>query len=285
MRFPKAAVLAISFTVLFSVPAFVRAAEEPAKVTTFELSDGTNVKGLHYAVLGSAEYRTYIVDSIYGKTLTLVGRDVCSVHAEMVPLNELPKAAQQDVLNARAIAKLARAKLEAAAREERALAEPNAKVKALQAELQNAERDVVLARQVLSGAEQILKNAKIEIVRADAKYDAAKTELASGGASSIQRVGYGYGYGYGGYVRADKLRDQMMDAAEQKVKVEEDKTQAQAVVARTNESLPRLQERVEALRKDLDAARGALDKAREEIHKAEQQRAEEEITIKPTAKM
>ncbi|HYF51372.1 MAG TPA: hypothetical protein VEJ63_18300 [Planctomycetota bacterium] len=247
--------------------------DDAVNVTTFTLKDGTKIQGTSWSSLGDKDLKSYLINTLEGRRMIVLEKELQGKADEVVALEKLPEKARAEVLKTRAAAAAARAEMEAAEKDEAAVAAQRRLEISKRKALNLALDEIALARTVLSNADQIVRNAPIEIARLDAQYDAAKTEL---GGSRDYVSGY-LGGGYRDSRRSDYLRDQMVSAAEEKARVERNKKDAQDVITRTSETLKQLETKAVELRKELDAAEAETKLALKKAREAAQERAQERI--------
>jgi len=250
--------------------------EDAVNVTTFSLKDGTKIQGASWSSLGDKDLKSYLINTLEGRRMIVLEKELQGKADELVALDKLPEKSRAEVLKTRAAAAAARAEAEASEKDEQMVTVQRRRENEKRKGMNLALDEIALARTVISNADQIVRNAPIEIARLDAHYDAAKTEL---GGSKDYVSGY-LGGGYRDTRRSDYLRDQMVTAAEEKARLERGRKEAQDVLARTSETLKQLDTRATELRKELDAAEAetklALKQAREAARERMQERLKEQ---------
>lgn len=244
--------------------------DEPVNVYKFELKGGQKIEAYRLASLGAGDLKSYVLTTLDGEKLIVLENEIVSRKEEVIELDKLPERARKEVLKSRAAAAAARAEMEAQQKEQQAIFAAKRKETDARNELKKIAEDAALAKAVLANAEKIIKETPVEIAKLDAQYDAAKTEL--GGLSSS----YVGGYGGVDHARADYLRGLMTRAAEDKVRLDQGKKEAQDVIARVQENLKVLEARMVIAKKDLETAqteaKAAHQKAKDEARQREKTR-------------
>ena len=242
-------------------------AAEEVKITTFELRDGKKYEALNWSSFGSTEYKTYTLTTVDGRKTMLLAKDVVRNSDRIAAVNSLPAEVKPVVQNYLAAIDAARANAEAAAREERIVNEARRGQRDAEQALKKAVADLSTAKNLLTSSEQAIQNSIIELATASARYDAAKTELGAGtGVSFVRTVAYD------SFARSDNLRNTMVKAAEDKARVELERKDAEAILARTKDTIKPLTERVAELEKSRDAARVQADRIIQEARDEEKER-------------
>jgi hypothetical protein len=243
--------------------------DEPIQVTTFELKDGKKFEAVAYAALGKDDLKSYVITDPAGTRSIILEREIVSRKKENVAFVDLDEASRREVLRQRKIALAKKADQEAAANERKLIADAKLKESAYRAALNKAADELALASDTLTKARDIVRNSPVDVARADARYDAAKTELAATAAG-------GYAPPYARYTgdasRNDYLRHAMVDAAEDKAKAESAKREAEEVIARTQDKMKKLEEHAAAAQKEYDAATLETKQVLEKVDKAERDR-------------
>ena len=232
--------------------------EEPAKVTVFELTGGGKIEALRYSAIGSASLKVYVVTALDGRKLTLLEKDLATRSEEMRPLEQFPEAARQEILKARAAAAVARAAAEARSAAQQAVAAAKRAENLALAAFNQVQSAINAAAGLLAKGQALARNTAADLAKADARYDAAKTELSSLHDPYGSPMPYHY---YGWRSRADYLRALMERTAQDKTALEIEKRETEAVMARTREALKQLDERLAAAQRALDAAKAETRKA------------------------
>jgi hypothetical protein len=270
-----AGVLAASFS------AGVHAADDNVTITTFELTDGTKLETFRFSAAGNGDLKNYIITAMDGRKQILLEREIVRRTDASVALDKLPAAGREEVLRSRAALAAARAESEAVAADQQIIDAARAKEIDVRNTLKKIGDETALARTVLTGAETLVRNAPSDIAKADARYDAAKTELASAGNCSH----CAFGACTLNHRSADVLTEIMTAAAEDKVKIEQARKEAEGVVTRTLDNIKQLNARYDALRKAYDSAhkdtQAAIQKARDA---ANQRRKDRQAKLEGEAK-
>lgn len=248
------------------------AADEPVRVTTFETSEGKKYDALNWSSFNSSDLKTYMLSTIDGRKTMLLESDVVRRTERLAVLESLPKDIQVTVRAARVTAEIARVNAETEAKERRLITDARRGEREAETALKRGLADLQIAKNLLANADLVIRNSAVEIAAADARYDAAKTELSSLSNGPVFRVPYSYSV-VDTSGRGDSLRIQMVRAAEDKAHVIQDRKDAEDVIARTNASLKPLGERVAQLEKDRDAAKVQADRIIKEVKQAEAERA------------
>lgn len=256
-------------TLLISAISF--AADEPVRVTSFETSEGKKYEALNWSSFNSGDLKTYVLNTIDGRKTTLLEIDVVRKIERLAPLDSLPKDVQVSVRAARVAAAVARANAEAETREQRLIADARRGQREVEAALRKANADLLNAKNLLMLSDTAIKNSAVELAAADARYDAAKTELGSISSGLVFRAPY-YSV-FDTSSRADYLRSLMVRAAEDKARITQERKDAEDIIARTTASLKPLAERVAQLEKDRDAAKAQADRIIQDAKAAEKERA------------
>jgi len=257
-------------TLIISAISF--AADEPVRVTTFETSEGKKYEALNWSSFNSSDLKTYLLSTMDGRKTMLLESDVVRRTERLAVLDSLPKEIQATVRGARVTAEIARVNAETEAKERRLVTDARRGEREAEFALKRGLADLQTAKNLLANADLVIRNSAVEIAAADARYDAAKTELNSLSSGPVFRVPYSYSV-VDTAGRGDSLRNQMIRAAEDKAHVIQDRKDAEDVVARTNASLKPLAERVAQLEKDRDAAKVQADRIIKEVKQAETERA------------
>ena len=265
----KLAVLAAGMTfggAVFGAEALV---DEPLQVTTFELKDGKKFEAVAYAALGKDDLKSYVITEPSGTRSIILEKEIISRKKETVAFVDLDEPARREVLRQRRIATAKKVDAEVAAKERQSLSDMKLKESAYRAAFNKYNDELNLATDTLAKAQEIVKNTPIDIARADARYDAAKTELAATG-------GGGYPPPYARFTgdpsHNEYLRHTMVDAAEDKARADTAKKEAEEIIARTQEKLKKLQERATQAQKEYDAALLETKQLEDKIDKAEHDR-------------
>jgi hypothetical protein len=243
--------------------------DEPIQVTTFELKDGKKFEAIAYAALGKDDLKSYVITDAAGTRSIILEREIVSRKKATVAFVDLDEASRREVLRQRHIANAKKADADAAAAERKLIADAKLKESAYRAALNKDSDELALASDTLKKAHDIVKSAPIDVARADARYDAAKTELS---ATALGGYSPPYARYTGDASRSDYLRHAMIDAAEDKAKAESARHDAEDVIARTQDKLKKLEERVAAAQKDYDAAVLDTKQVLEKVDKAERDR-------------
>ena len=225
--------------------------DAPVRVTTFELRDGKIFQALSYSSSGANDLKSYVILTPKGERLTLLDKEIVSRKAQSLPLDKFPEAARKEILKNRAAANSVRAESEVAVQADRAASGERQKEFDVLAALNKARTEYSLANSTVQNAENTQRNAPIDIARADARYDAAKTEINSGSTAGNFGV---YRVGSNSFSRADYLRNLMMQAAEEKARIESEKKDADEQIKRIEPTLKALGGRVEVLMQEYAAA-------------------------------
>lgn len=225
------------------------AVEEPVTVTTFQLKDGEKIEALRYSVMTVNNSKGYLITTMEGKKQALIGSVVVSREEESVPFEKLSEKAQKEVLSMRVAAGSAQVEAETDRKTQQDVVAARRKAHEARTTLKTAEEALALAKTVLANAEKIVKDIPVEIAKYDAEYDAAKAELSE--AYSTRVIGP---YGTPDHPRADYLRNLMVRAAENKVRAEQSRKEAQDVSTRVTETIKQLEARIDTAKKDFEAA-------------------------------
>ena len=244
--------------------------DEPLQVTTFELKDGKKFEAVAYAALGKDDLKSYVITEPSGTRSIILEKEIVSRKKETVAFVDLDEPSRREVLRQRRISTAKKADAEAAAADRKLVADAKLKESAYRAAFIKFNDELSLANDTLAKAQEIVKNTPVDIARADARYDAAKTELAATG-------GGGYPPPYARYTgdasRNDYLRKSMIEAAEDKARADTTRKEAEEIIARTQEKLKKLQERATQAQKEYDAAQLETRQVQEKIDKAERDRS------------
>jgi len=122
--------------------------------------------------------------------------------------------------------------------------------------LSKARNDLLAATNHLNEAESTVRNAPIEQAKADARYDAAKTELSGTTGTVLYENPTHISYS-----RSDYLRTLMTQAAEDKARIEAAKKEAEEYLKTAREKLKPLAEHVDNAMADLAAAQAETQQA------------------------
>ena len=255
----------LSIALLFSLPCFC-VDEQPINVITFELQGGKKIDVLSFSSLSSGDLRSFSVTTTDGKKLLLLDKDIVSRKEERVPLAKLPEGARKELQRIRAVAAASRAEADAQAAEQKALIGVKRRENDARAAVSKAQVELTLSQSLIVNADAIVKNTPIEVAKADARYDAAKTEL--GAASSFVPMTAS---------RADWLRNQMSHAAEDKARLELAKREAEEITKRALESTKVLNTRFETARKELDAAEAETKQSIQKLKASREQKADKKV--------
>jgi hypothetical protein len=253
-------------TVLLAV--YSQSADNAIAITTFETKDGKKFEAVRYAAFNSGDLKTYVITTLDGKKVLLLETDVLTTSQENVALEKLPENVRANVKKMRAAETAARAEADAYAAQQKVVAAAKRKENDAQAAVNKLGAELAYAQNVIENAQTIIRNAPIEIARAEARYDAAKAELAAGGV----------GYGGGGRVpvsqnRSDFLRTDMTRAAESKVLIETDLKDAEAALERTRQNIKALDARMAGALVDLNLAKAETKKAIEKAQGVDKEKA------------
>ena len=243
--------------------------DEPIQVTTFELKDGKKYEAVAYAALGKDDLKSYVITDPAGMRSIILEREIVSRKKDTVAFVDLDEASRREVLRQRKISNAKKAEAEAAAAERKLIADAKLKESAYHAAMNKAADELALATDTLKKAHDIVKSAPIDIARDDARYDAAKTELA---ATAVGGYPPPYARYTGDASRGDYLRRAMIDAAEDKAKAESAKHEAEEIIARTQEKMKKLEEHAAAAEKEYDAALIETKLVVDKVEKAERER-------------
>src|SRR3954471_3345291 len=77
-------------------------ADEPVKVTTFDMNDGRKYEALNWSSFGSSDYKTYILSTIEGRKTMLLAKDVARYDEHQVALETLPADVRANIAKFRA---------------------------------------------------------------------------------------------------------------------------------------------------------------------------------------
>lgn len=257
-------------TLLISAISF--AADEPVRVTTFETSEGKKYEALNWSSFNSSDLKTYVLSTIDGRKTMLLESDVVRKTERFAALDSLPKDVQANIRAARAVAEAARVRAESEAREQKLISDARRGEREAEAALKRGLADLQSAKNLLQNADQLLRNSAVELAAADARYDSAKTELASLSNAAIFRVPYAYTVSDNSG-RAEYLRREMIRAAEDRAHIQQERKDAEDVIARTKDTLKPLADRIPQLEKNRDAAKAQADRIIQEVKTAEKERA------------
>lgn len=245
--------------------------EPPLEVTTFELKDGSKFHAVSFASVGKDDLRSFIIATPEGVKAIILEKEIVTRKKESVAFVDLSDAARKAVLHERSLAADRKAEFEAGEIDRKVVEAARRKENEARVAVARATEDVTLAHDTIGNAEDLVRNTPIEIAKADARYDAAKTELASGAGGGYPAVG-SVRYASVDSRRSDYLRKLMTDAAEEKARLELGKKDAQDIINRTNEKLKVLEGRVAEAGKKLDAAQAEVKLAVEHLEKSAKER-------------
>jgi len=244
----------------------------PLEVTTFELKDGSKFHAVSYAAVGRDDLKSFIISTPENVKAIILEKEIVNRKKESIAFVDLSDTARKVVLHERAVAADRKAEFEASEIDRKVVEAARRKENDIRMSIAHSNEDINVAHDTLANAEDLIRNTPIEVAKADARYDAAKTELAGGGGGGYPVVG---GVRYANSVdsrRSDYLRKLMTDAAEEKARLELGKKDAQDIVTRTTENLKVLQNHVADLAKRLDAAQAETKAAVEHAEKAAKER-------------
>jgi hypothetical protein len=245
-----------------------RCADEPVTITTFELVGGAKLEGFQFSTYGNGDQKNYVVSLLDGRKQILLEKEIAARREEIVALEKLSASVREEVLRSRAAAAAARAEAEAAAADQQRVDAARRRENEARERLAKVSAEIEPARTVLSAAETILSGTPVEIAKAEARYDAAKTELAATGNCSF----CAYGNCAIRHRSAETLTEMMTLAAEDKVKAAQAGKAAEGVISRSQDTLRQLDERLVAARKEYDAARAETRSAAAQADAAAAQR-------------
>jgi len=251
---------------------FAAEIEGPLDVTTFELKDGSKFQAVSFAAVGRDDLKSYIIATPEGVKAIILEKEIVNRKKESIAFVELSDAARKAVLHERALAAERKAEFDAAEIDRKIIEAARRRENETRVALSHATEDVTIANDTISNAEDLIHNTPIEVAKADARYDAAKTELASGASSGGFPVGVRYASSVDTH-RSDYLRKLMTDAAEEKARLELAKKDAQDIINRTVDKLKALEGHIAEARKKLDAAQAETKQAIEHAEKAAKERA------------
>jgi hypothetical protein len=244
----------------------------PLEVTTFELKDGSKFHAVSYAAVGRDDLKSFIISTPENVKAIILEKEIVNRKKESIAFVDLSDTARKAVLHDRAVAADRKAEFEASEIDRKVVEAARRKENDIRMSIAHSNEDINVAHDTLANAEDLIRNTPIEVAKADARYDAAKTELAGGGGGGYPVVG---GVRYANSVdsrRSDYLRKLMTDAAEEKARLELGKKDAQDIVTRTTENLKVLQNHVADLSKRLDAAQAETKAAVEHAEKTAKER-------------
>jgi hypothetical protein len=244
------------------------AADDTVAMTVFQTKDGKTFDALRYAAFHSGDLKTYVITTLDGKKLLLLETDVLTTKQEQVALEKLPEDVRANVKKMRAAETAARAEADAYAAQQKVVAAAKRKENDAQAAVNKIGAELAYAQNVVENAQFIIRNAPVEIARAEARYDAAKAELSSGGLGygGIYRVNYSQN-------RSDLLRAEMTRSAESKVQIENDRKDAEAALGRTQQNIKALDARMAGALVDLNLAKTETKKAIERAQGVDKEKA------------
>jgi hypothetical protein len=254
--------------------------DEPIQVTTFELKDGKKFNAVAYAALGKDDLKSYVITETNGERAIILEKEIVSRKKEQLAFVNLDDASRREVMRQRSASAAKKADADAAAKERSTAYDSRLKESAFKAAFNKVNDELTLAREILTNADLVIKSTPVDIARADARYDSAKTELAATG-------GGGYPPPYARITdqhHNDYLRQVMIQAAEDKAKADAARKDAEDVQARTREKIKGLEAKVEDARKAYDAAQAEAKGVIEKLDKAAADRAaarEQQFGVKP----
>ena len=243
--------------------------DEPIQVTTFELKDGKKFAAVAYAALGKDDLKSYVITEPSGTRSIILEKEIANRKKETVAFVDLDEPSRREVLRQRRISTAKKADAEAAAAERKLISDAKLKESAYRAAFNKFNDELILATDTLAKAQEIVKNTPVDIARADARYDAAKTELAATGGGAYPPP---YARYTGDASRNDYLRHAMIEAAEDKAKADTARKEAEEIIARTQEKMKKLQDRATQAQKEYDAAQLETKAVEEKVDKAEHDR-------------
>ena len=260
------------FAMMLFAGVYSYAEEDSVKITTFELKDGRQIPALQFSSLGTGVLKTYSVVNLEGEKITFLEKEIVSRTDKSVALDDLPEPAKNEVLKNRIIAAGLRAEAEAFSANQQFIADAKKKEAGARANLKKVQDELSLAQNILAKATSFTKNAPIEIARAEAQYDAAKTELAA--FSSMRNSGgiYYNGEWLGDRRRTENLRNEMTRAAEDKARLEVDKKESESIIVSIQEKMKLLTGRLETAQKEVEADQTEVRQARAKAQTVEQER-------------
>ena len=276
-------VVSVALTGILSGRARAAAAnviDEPIQVTTFELKDGKKFSAVAYAALGKDDLKSYVITETNGERAIILEKEIVSRKKEQLAFVNLDDASRREVMRQRSVSAGKKADADAAAKERTVAYDAKLKEAAFKAAFNKINDELTLAREILTNADLVIKSTPVDIARADARYDSAKTELAATGGGGYPPP----------YARAadphhnDYLRAVMIQAAEDKAKAEVAKKDADDALARTREKIKGLEAKVEDARKACDAAQAEAKTVLDKLDKAAADRAaarEAQFGVKP----
>jgi hypothetical protein len=248
--------------------------DDPATITTFQLRDGRTLEALRFSKIATGGVETYFISTLDGQRHVLKAEEIVSSKEALVALAALPEAARNEIRKQRAVTAAARTRAEADAAAQKTVAEAKRAENQARAVVTKLTAELNGARETLARAETVIRNAPIEVARADARYEAARTEL---GSLSSGYVGPNTIY-VGNPNRADYLRALMVRAAEEKALALDNKKEAEAILARTSTAARQLEDALTTALKDLAAAQAESRKAIMQAHAVPERN--EDLTIR-----
>ena len=257
----------VTYIALLITAIFAQAADD-ITITTFTTKDGRKIEAVRYAAFNSGDLKTYIVTTLDSKKLLLLEQDVLTTAQEQVAIEKLPENVRANVQKMRAAEAANRAEAEAYAAQQKVIAAAKRKENDAQAAVNKLGAELAYAQNVIENADLIIRNAPVEIARAEARYDAARAELSNGGLA--------YGGAYRLSVpqnRSDYLRSEMTRAAESKAQIENDRKDAEAALERTQQNIKALDNRMAGALVDLNLAKAETRKAIEKALEKEKANA------------
>ena len=279
MSYFKAALL-VSGSVLFGSALAADVIEEPIPVTMFELKDGKKFNAVAYASLGKDDLKSYVITETNGARAIILEKEIVNRKKANLAFVDLDEPSRREVMRQRSISAAKKADGEALAAEHRVVSDAKLKEAAYKADFEKLSGELALARDILTNAEQVIKNTPVDIARADARYDSAKTELAATGAG-----GYPPPYTRPTDPRHnDYLRQVMIQAAEDKAKADQAKKEAEEIVTRTQDKLKKMEAKIDDARKAYELAQKQARELADKTDKAAADRAaarEQQFGVKP----
>ena len=241
-------VLTIMTLALFSTGRSFTEEPPPVRIITFELKDGKKFEALRFSSMGAGDLKTYLIYTLDGRKLALLEKEIVSRKEQLLPLASFPPQAQNEILQQRAAIAAAQTSANAKSEEQKVVAAAKQRENEAKAALDRARTEMIAASSRLADAEQTIKETPVALAKAEARYDAAKTELGSGTSSyyyDANRVPGG---------RSEHLSDVMMRAAEDKARLETAKKEAEELLKGGQDGLAPLSARVDSAMVDFAAA-------------------------------